>query len=130
MRPCSCGEFDLLAFSLDLVQRDPAKDTIVIVDNPDLYLHPAGQEALLKNIQSRIPGAQIFCATHSLKLLCAPQQKGVFWLSRDRATKEGRVDVESTRQLRGASEEAFYQLYGADISSATLNLLRGLESLE
>lgn len=130
MRPCSCGEFDLLAFGLDLVQADPARDTIVIVDNPDLYLHPAGQEALLINIRSKFPDAQLLCATHSLKLLCTPQQKGVFWLSRDRATEDGQVHVVSTRQLRGAAEEAFYELYGTDVSSATLNLLRGLESLE
>lgn len=129
-RQASCGEFDIASIALDLVRADPALPAFVVLDNPDLFLHPAAQEALLSEIRNTLPGAQIMCATHSLKLLALPQQKGVFWLSRDRVETDGTVKITPTRQLRDGAASAFFELYGPDVSTATLNLLYSFTSPE
>jgi AAA domain len=128
-RPVSCGQFDLLAVLLDvarLKQRQPVP-LIVILDNPDIFLHPALHGPLLDLIRRELDDPQLLVATHSLKLLSHPDPKAVFWLNRAHA-KNGAVEIQSVRNLDQGTRGVFVQLYGTDTTSAVLDLVRELES--
>lgn len=135
MRPMSCGQYDVLAVLLDLVRAADARKTpsdplFVIIDNPDAFLHPAVQENLIALILREIPGAQIFLATHSLKLLARREPRSVFWLSRDRSSHGAQVSVQPIRELDAEGSQLFYELYGTDASTAVLDLVMGLDATE
>jgi len=135
LRPVSCGEFDILAIVLDLVRlrRDSvalARPSFVLLDNPDTYLHPACLDPLLGMFRAFMPDAQIFVASHSLRLLCHKQPRTVFWLNRDQANVGGVTELKCVRDLDDGSRGAFFDLYGDDVSSAVLSLLISLESPE
>ncbi len=134
-RPLSCGQFDIAALSLDLVRlkhslRNEPAPVFVLVDNPETYLHPACQEPVLELIGEMLPEAQLFVASHSLKLLCHREPKAVFWLSRESQDERGNVVIQSIRELPSGAKKLFYELYGDDLSSAVLRLLSAFESPE
>lgn len=134
-RPVSCGQFDIVAFVLDLVrlQEEVTKapePVFILLDNPETYLHPACQEPLLALVREMFPQAQVFISSHSLKLLCHRQSKSVFWLSRDARDESGQVTVRNVRELSDGAKAIFFDLYGDDVSSAVLGLLSAFESLE
>lgn len=135
LRPVSCGEFDILAVALDLVRLKHvpgASDnpSFVLVDNPDTYLHPACLDPLFDMFRSFLPDAQLFVASHSLRLLFHSQPSSVFWLNRDQADGSGVTTVHSIRELDDGGKRAFFDIYGDDVSSGVLSLLGSLESPE
>ncbi|MDD5544773.1 MAG: AAA family ATPase [Acidobacteriia bacterium] len=132
-RPASCGQFDIVAFILDILHfvktlKSDTAPVFVVIDNPETYLHPACQEPLLGLVHRYLPTAQVFVASHSVKLLCGRKPKTVFWLSRERADAEGQVRIESVRELDDGSRSAFFELYGVDVNSAVVRLLSELEA--
>ncbi len=134
-RPTSCGQFDIVALLLDLVRLRNAlaverQPTFILLDNPETYLHPACQEPMIGLVQELIPGGQLFISSHSLKLLCHREPKCVYWLSRQSQNKHGEVSIPSVRELKGGTRDAFFDLYGNDVSSAVLALLISFQSPE
>lgn len=134
-RPVSCGQYDVLSVLLDVLRTREATDAsgsipFVVLDNPEAFLHPALQEELLSLVRDLLPNAQIFMASHSLKLLARAQPVSVFWLSRDLADERSRVTVAPVRELAPDTRGIFYELYGQDTSSAVLAMALGLESTE
>ncbi len=130
-RPASCGQFDALAFGLDLIrfsQSDaaPATSTFVLIDNPETYLHPACLDPLLTEVRRLVPHAQIVVSSHSLRLLCHRESKNVFWMERTGP----QCDIQSVRELEGGARDLFLDLYGHDVSGAVLALLSDLSSPE
>lgn len=134
-RPLSSGQFDITAVILDLVrlgnslQIEP-QPVFILFDNPETYLHPACQEPILYLIREMIPNAQMFIASHSLKLLSHREPKSVFWLSRENQDQSGTVLIQCVRELEEGGKNLFYELYGDDVNSAVLKLLTSLESPE
>ncbi len=134
-RPVSCGQFDIVALVLDLVRlrnsvERPTQSAFVLIDNPETFLHPACQEPVLGLVREFVPQAQLFIASHSIKLLCHREPRSVFWLSRDRVALHGEVRISSLRELEEGGKAAFFELYGTDANSAVLSLLRPLDSPE
>lgn len=134
-RPVSCGQYDVLSLLLDVLRVREAVEVshrtpFVVVDNPEAFLHPALQQEVLQLLQDILPDAQLFLASHSLKLLAHAAPASVFWLSRDLADAQGHVTVAPVRDLAPDGRGMFYELYGDDTSSAVLNLTLGLESSE
>ena len=52
-----------------LMTSDPSIHQIIIIDNPGLYLHPRGERALARKIESLTKHRQMFFSTHSSRLL-------------------------------------------------------------
>ena len=134
-RPMSCGQFDIVALVLDLVRlrnsvEHPTQSVFVLIDNPETFLHPACQEPVLGLVREFVPHAQLFIASHSIKLLCYREPRSVFWLSRDRVDVRREVRISSLRELEEGGRAAFFDLYGTDVSSAVLSLLQPLNSPE
>lgn len=134
-RPTSCGQFDILAFVLDLCRFkqsivDKTAAAFIILDNPETYLHPSCQEPIVNLVQQLVPEAQLFMASHSLKLLCRREPKQVFWLRRKDIGPSGSVAIRSIRETDDGGKAAFFELYGDDLSSAVLDLVRTYDSPE
>lgn len=135
-RPVSCGQYDTLALLLDavrmqkVVQARPDVVPFVILDNPDAFLHPALQQALLDALDRLLPSAQFWIASHSLKLVARSDPAALFWLSRETAGVNATTCVVSVRELSSTKRELFYELYGDDETSAVFDLALGLESTE
>ena len=64
----SSGELEVLAF-LGSFLLDDFSGGIVLIDEPELHLHPAWHRVILKAIRSLLPEAQLICATHSPQVL-------------------------------------------------------------
>lgn len=134
-RPLSCGQFDIAAFALDLVRiknqiKTGDHHVFVILDNPETFLHPACQNPVIDIIRELLPDAQLFIASHSLKLLCCHEPKSVFWLSRENSDENRNVEVNSIRGLPLGGKKVFFELYGDDVNSAVFNLIHSFESPE
>lgn len=133
MRPLSCGQYDLLALLLDLrkLRREKGAEqssAFLIFDNPETFLHPRCQRQVLDLLDEEFPEAQLFFASHSLKLLVHCPARGVFWLSRTPGTDI--AHVVAVRDAPAGARDVFFDLYGEDVSSGLLSILRGLESPE
>lgn len=134
-RPMSCGQFEALALAKDIVELRAAHDlapgpVFVIIDNPETYLHPASQGAILELVRQYVPNAQLFVASHSLKLLSRTDARSTFWLRREGADRTGSVDLKCVRDLDDGARGAFFELYGDDISGSVLRLLQTFQSPE
>lgn len=130
-RPASCGQFDALAFGLDLLRFSRsdaalANSAFVLIDNPETYLHPACLEPLLGEVRRLVPHAQIIVSSHSLRLLCHRESKNVFWMER----AGHQCEIHSVRELEGGARDLFLDLYGQDVSGAVFALLSDLSSPE
>jgi hypothetical protein len=131
-RPLSCGQFDVLALVLDLVRfqlvlKGDEAPSFVFVDNLETFLHPACLGSVLRLIRRVLPHAQLFVASHSVKLLLNRSAKSVFWLPRD-ARSSGDFKLDSIRSLERGARGAFFELYGDDASNGVLSLVSTLDS--
>ena len=61
--------YAILFFYLELNSRSNITECIVIIDEPELHLHPQAQVELLDALKSLISKGQIFIATHSTHIL-------------------------------------------------------------
>src|SRR5262249_16270959 len=102
----------------------------VMLDNPETYLHPVCQEPLVNLVREMIPTAQLFVASHSLKLLARREPKQVYWLRRENLDESGVVRVTNIRDTDDGGRIGFFELYGDDVSSAVLGLVRTFDSPE
>jgi energy-coupling factor transporter ATP-binding protein EcfA2 len=78
----SSGELSLFAFIGPLVFRDAPLDLLVI-DEPEMHLHPAWQQLLLPALEDLLPTAQILVATHSPHILTTVRHDQIRVLSAD-----------------------------------------------
>jgi len=73
----SSGEAELISLGIEFLafaqQCDSAKHNLLLVDEPDVHLHPDLQDRLARFIQKCLPatGATLILATHSTALLAA-----------------------------------------------------------
>ncbi len=64
----SSGTIRLIALA-SLLTTDPVNGQIIIIDNPDLFLHPRGERELARKLESFAKARQFFFSTHSSRLL-------------------------------------------------------------
>ncbi len=104
----SSGEKEVF-FILSFFLRNDVSDSIIIIDEPELHLHPELARKLLHSMRTIKPQNQIWCATHSAELIDEAGRERTFYLraSVDRsqaecipATEEG-SEVQVLRDLFG-----------------------------
>jgi len=77
----SSGEREIIAFFTYLCTK--AIDTsILIIDEPELHLHPKWQSIILYAIHKIFPNVQLFLATHSSEIYQSASQSELFILSK------------------------------------------------
>lgn len=67
---------------------DKKKNTIIAIDEPDVYLHPGLQKKLLNDIYSRSNQNQFFVTTHSSIFIDTTKLSNVFLLDQNIESKE------------------------------------------
>lgn len=106
----SSGEKEVF-FILSFFLRNDISDSIIIIDEPELHLHPELARKLLHSMRAIKPQNQIWCATHSAELIDEAGRERTFYLraSADRkraecvpATDEG-SEIQLLRDLFGYS---------------------------
>ena len=100
----SSGEKEVF-FILSFFLRNDISDSIIIIDEPELHLHPEFARKLLQTMRAIKPKNQIWCATHSAELIDEAGRERTFYLriaeDRRRATCMPAVNEETEiRALR------------------------------
>lgn len=75
----SSGEKEVF-FILSFFLRNDISDSIIIIDEPELHLHPEFARKLLQTMRTIKPKNQIWCATHSAELIDEAGRERTFYL--------------------------------------------------
>lgn len=100
----SSGEkevFFILAFFL----RQNVSNSVIIIDEPEMHLHPELARLLIRKMQSVKPGNQVWLATHNPEIVDEAGSDRTIYIDRDRETRKaiistGADEPEAVRQLR------------------------------
>lgn len=111
----SSGEKQLFLRALTLKMLK-AKDSIILIDEPEISLHPKWQQRILKVYEDIGENNQIFVATHSPHIVSSTYSKNLRLLSR---TKEG---------IKVTSGEELNEIYGKNVERALQDIME-LDSL-
>lgn len=106
----SSGEKEVF-FILSFFIRHDIEDSVLVIDEPDLHLHPELARRLVDLMRTIKPRNQIWCATHSAELIDEAGRERTFFLraSEDRQqcickpATEGGSETEILRDLFGYS---------------------------
>ncbi|MFQ5469730.1 MAG: AAA family ATPase [Gammaproteobacteria bacterium] len=106
----SSGEKEVF-FILSFFIRNDISDSVIVIDEPELHLHPELARKLIQLMRTIKPQNQIWCATHSAELVDEAGRERTFFLkqSDDRtqtecipATNEG-AEIQILRDMFGYS---------------------------
>jgi len=97
----SSGEKEVF-FVLSSCLRQDVTDAIILIDEPELHLHPEFARLLVRTMQRVRPGNQIWLATHNPEIIDEAGRDRVTYLARDPATyKCVKIDaVDETAEMR------------------------------
>lgn len=111
----SSGEKQLF-FRIMALKMVEASHSVILVDEPEISLHPAWQQRILTVYEHIGPGNQVFIATHSPHVIGSAEREEVKLLSREEATGRIRCDgYEVFGSTRGAPvEHILTELMGLD----------------
>ena len=86
----SSGEKEVF-FILSFFLRSDVRDAIVVLDEPELHLHPELGRLLIRTMQEIRPGNQIWVGTHSGEIIDEAGRDRLFFLERNEETREAHV---------------------------------------
>jgi energy-coupling factor transporter ATP-binding protein EcfA2 len=95
----SSGEKEVF-FILSFFLRHQVSDAIIVIDEPELHLHPELARQLLRTMQEIRPGNQIWVATHNAEVIDETGADRVYYLWRDPQTWKAKA-VAGTRETEG-----------------------------
>lgn len=104
----SSGEKEVF-FLLSMFVRHNLAQSVIVIDEPELHLHPELARRLVRTMRAIRPGNQIWCATHSAELIDEAGRDRTFFLK----PTEDRTGVECFPATRdGAEVEVLRDMYG------------------
>ena len=83
----SSGEKEVF-FILSFFIRHNVENAIIVIDEPELHLHPELSRLLIRNIKSIRNGNQIWIATHNPEIIDEAGRDKVVYVARDLATRK------------------------------------------
>ncbi len=100
----SSGEKEVF-FILSFFLRHDVNNAIIVIDEPELHLHPDFARLLTRTMQSIKSGNQIWLATHNTEIIDEAGRDRVIYLARDTQTHKcivtlGTDETEAMRQLK------------------------------
>jgi energy-coupling factor transporter ATP-binding protein EcfA2 len=100
----SSGEKEVF-FILSFFLRHDVTNAVIVIDEPELHLHPEFARLLVRTMQSIKPGNQIWLATHNTEIIDEAGRDRVVYLARDPQTQKSAVtfgtdEIEAMRQLK------------------------------
>lgn len=111
----SSGEQEVLGL-MYFIRRLSARGGILLIDEPELHLHPALQRSLFSVIESVAERAQIWVSTHSPKLVTAAPLNAILHV----VSPTGKSD----NQIRRASDEVAKEVLLSDLGMHPIDLLQ------
>ncbi|RCS50286.1 MULTISPECIES: ATP-binding protein [Pirellulaceae] len=93
----SSGEKQVF-FTLCFFERHNVEDAIIMIDEPELHLHPSLARVLLRTMQQLKSGNQIWLATQSADVIDEAGRDRVWFIQRENKTKKAEI-------IRGTDEE-------------------------
>ena len=85
----SSGEKEVF-FILSFFIRHNVENTIIVIDEPDLHLHPELSRLLIRNMKSIRMGNQIWVATHNSEIIDEAGRDKVIYIARDAGTRKAK----------------------------------------
>jgi hypothetical protein len=100
----SSGEKEVF-FILSFFIRHNVENAIIVIDEPELHLHPELSRLLIRNIKSIKKGNQIWMATHNSEIIDETGRDKVVYVTRDLSTRKaqfisGNNEQEAILQLK------------------------------
>ena len=100
----SSGEKEVF-FVLSFFLRHDVRNAVIVIDEPEMHLHPEFARLLLQTMQGVRPGNQIWLATHNTQIIDEAGRDRVIYLARDLETRKsvvtfGTDEAEAMRQLK------------------------------
>lgn len=86
----SSGEKEVF-FILSFFIRHNVENAIIVIDEPELHLHPELSRLLIQNIKAIKAGNQIWVATHNAEIIDEAGRDKVLYLARDAATRKSKL---------------------------------------
>jgi hypothetical protein len=126
----SSGEKEVF-FILSFFLRQSVTNAMIILDEPELHLHPEMSRLLVKHIQLVRPGNQIWLATHNAEIIDEVGLDRTLFVARDQSTRRATVHIgarepEAHRRLREFFGFSGYVAVGKSPSERMLNRGSGL----
>lgn len=119
----SSGEKEVF-FILAFFVRHNVTNAIIVIDEPELHLHPELSRLLIQNIKNIRPGNQIWVATHNPEIVDEAGRDKVLYLARDDSTRKSQL-------IRATDEhQALCQLRNLFGFSGYIGVARSLVFLE
>ncbi|WMI70273.1 AAA family ATPase [Mangrovimonas sp. YM274] len=85
----SSGEKEVF-FILSFFIRHNVENAIIVIDEPELHLHPELSRLLIRNIKSIRNGNQIWVATHNSEIIDEAGRDRVVYVARDLSTRKAK----------------------------------------
>lgn len=119
----SSGEKEVF-FILSFFIRHNVENAIIVIDEPELHLHPELSRLLIRNIKSIKKGNQIWMATHNSEIIDETGRDKVVYVTRDISTRKAKF-------ISGVNEqEAILQLKNLFGFSGYIGVAKNLVFLE
>jgi predicted ATPase len=119
----SSGEKEVF-FMLSFFLRHDVSNSVIVIDEPELHLHPELGRLMIRTMQEIKPGNQIWLATHNPEIIDEAGKDRVFFVSRDPETRKPTV-------IRAADEDhALTELRRLFGFSGYIGIARSLVFLE
>ena len=112
----SSGEKQLFLRTLSIKMLEP-KNSIILIDEPELSLHPKWQQRIIEVYKKIGENNQIIIATHSPHILGSVSSENIFILYRD---EKGKIEAKTGDEL--------YSSYGQPVDRVLKDIM-GLESI-
>ena len=112
----SSGEKQLFLRTLSIKMLEP-KNSIILIDEPELSLHPKWQQRIIEVYKKIGENNQIIIATHSPHILGSVSSENIFILYRD---ENGKIEAKTGDEL--------YSSYGQPVERVLKDIM-GLESV-
>lgn len=112
----SSGEKQLFLRTLSIKMLEP-KNSIILIDDPELSLHPKWQQRIIEVYKKIGENNQIIIATHSPHILGSVSNENIFILYRD---EKGKIEAKTGDEL--------YSSYGQPVDRVLKDIM-GLESI-
>lgn len=119
----SSGEKEVF-FILSFFIRHNVNDAIIMIDEPELHLHPELSRLLVRNIKSIRNGNQIWIATHNSEIIDEAGRDRTIYVSRDLLSRKSRF-IKGEEEDEGISQ--LKELFGL---SGYIGIARNLVFLE
>jgi hypothetical protein len=86
----SSGEKEVF-FILSFFLRHDVTNSVIVIDEPELHLHPELARLLIRQILKIKKGNQIWIATHNSEIIDEAERDKVFYVTRDKELKKSKV---------------------------------------